>query len=1029
MNQYDDDGTGESLYHFMRRIVVLGKAKVKKEVESNRSKAGEPRFSPECLTGEQFYLKRLDEEDFSYKGKKTKVNRVYACHVTKRPDQAPCAYAELGWVLRNGVEGCMICGDIFGYSVTKHNCAACGNVVCTACYDTTVVVKEINIHSEKKCCMLCSWGQEMISIKPPEVVPGFKPNLSLSSSGNGKTPPQNSNPISPVPVRNHSRVTSVTQPGPSAASSSSAKTREVHRNQSAIVDYDSLYESAGLNGVPLAPSDENTDDYDQDQQDDIYRFDDSTQRVHRISSFGPIQLITPTPNFVLKTKRPDGIKIFVNFCVHSAVPYTVAAHKSGGEKKKPEVPQGENPLRSPVGSSSKESNNTDKNTAEAKAPLYMLLGAPVEYQNDKDGGYCIIYDIVVHEDEVYVCSIDSTGEARNNLCTQGLELITLHYHEKVDMAIKILRLQSNYKGSQSKGATGPQVSPIAMPSRDAFISMVQIMTIPSDCAYIVPPTPPRVYKTKGSQGINGTASNDKNLHKIPTAAGTIMSQRPSPLSRQDNRRSSVSRGVDSERLSASSFSSPLIARKSSSRPDLTLKELLSPTDATSLYKGVKIIVKPTALDRFRHSSLESDTARHSAAKMINKFDTVLEDLRDYQYEMKDTIISPEAGFVIETQRASKLQKIFLNVCHHTRVAFISNSNNGEAGSKLLATINAGTLPNDVPFVTGSINDKHFEGDKARDEDKILVIDLIVPSCVMTLVMGDKTDDLKNKLAIQLLEGISSVLEFNDDFEIVRPGTASSHTYIGSNTATGRNFIPPVINFSNKESGNFELQVVGKFFKQGKGVKSWKERLFHITKRQLVYFDLNGQFKGEMDVEDCMLSFVEQKECAAPADTFPFKLLNPTIGGEYMFCHVAKKELRDVIVMLVQAKIRELCRVRQLINIPPTTTGWLKKQGHVMMNWKKRFFVISNGEIKYYEKNILEETDNVKEKGCVGLRGVQVKIVVQSRSAGDSQSCRFAVLNVSTGVELLQMEADSSTEKNAWFTAIKKHIKFADAYLS
>ena len=40
-------------------------------------------------------------------------------------------------------------------------------------------------------------------------------------------------------------------------------------------------------------------------------------------------------------------------------------------------------------------------------------------------------------------------------------------------------------------------------------------------------------------------------------------------------------------------------------------------------------------------------------------------------------------------------------------------------------------------------------DKARDEDKILVIDLIVPSCVMTLVMGDKTDDLKNKLAIQV----------------------------------------------------------------------------------------------------------------------------------------------------------------------------------------------------------------------------------------------------------------------------------------
>lgn len=33
--------------------------------------------------------------------------------------------------------------------------------------------------------------------------------------------------------------------------------------------------------------------------------------------------------------------------------------------------------------------------------------------------------------------------------------------------------------------------------------------------------------------------------------------------------------------------------------------------------------------------------------------------------------------------------------------------------------------------------------------------------------------------------------------------------------------------------------------------------------------------------------------------------------------------------------------------PPKMTGWLKKRGHVVMNWKTRYFVLNNGFLSYY----------------------------------------------------------------------------------
>ena len=60
---------------------------------------------------------------------KTKVRRIFA----RGPDSGE--YAEVGWILDNEVDNCMIClkefKSIFGG--TRHHCRGCGNLICSTC--------------------------------------------------------------------------------------------------------------------------------------------------------------------------------------------------------------------------------------------------------------------------------------------------------------------------------------------------------------------------------------------------------------------------------------------------------------------------------------------------------------------------------------------------------------------------------------------------------------------------------------------------------------------------------------------------------------------------------------------------------------------------------------------------------------------------------------------------------------------------------------------------------------------------------
>lgn len=148
----------------------------------------------------------------------------------------------------------------------------------------------------------------------------------------------------------------------------------------------------------------------------------------------------------------------------------------------------------------------------------------------------------------------------------------------------------------------------------------------------------------------------------------------------------------------------------------------------------------------------------------------------------------------------------------------------------------------------------------------------------------------------------------------------------------------------------------------------------------------------------------------------------------MYCNVQNSDLRELFSLVIITKTRQLSTAKDLISIPDLTTGWLKKQGHMVKNWKKRFFVLSYGVIKYYEKNGQESRGSGEnELGSVELKGATCKVVINSDLGGKNpaKDYRLSVVQAS-GKELL-VEAESTVEKNAWFDAIKKHIIYANQY--
>ncbi len=381
---------------------------------------------------------------------------------------------------------------------------------------------------------------------------------------------------------------------------------------------------------------------------------DNQARQQRLSKYGAMSVITPVPGFAIKTKRNTGTKVFINICSHEKVPF----------KTEPTTEI-----------------DPDKS-------LYMIVGTPLEYQNEKDGSYCIIYDVVVHPDEIFVCTINSSGIARHRLCTQALELVTTTYYENVDSSYVILRLASNYKGKDDSGK--PAVRNVAIPPPEAFYALNQMAAVALPETSVSPNARPSISKESSGKSFSVPETSSKKA--------SIISSAPS---------SSVE-GVES--------SGPLSMIRESSISRSTVVDLLEDSGKYGFDTTMKVMVLP-------RDELENLTAKN--------FNVVLEAMSQFEQDIKDIIIYPEAGFVILAQQIRPVRRIFINICHHRAV-----------GLKTSFTKNLKEIPRPCPFIIGQVDESYTDS-----SGKGMVVNIVIPSSVINAVVQDTTGDLRDQVSV------------------------------------------------------------------------------------------------------------------------------------------------------------------------------------------------------------------------------------------------------------------------------------------
>lgn len=108
------------------------------------------------------------------------------------------------------------------------------------------------------------------------------------------------------------------------------------------------------------------------------------------------------------------------------------------------------------------------------------------------------------------------------------------------------------------------------------------------------------------------------------------------------------------------------------------------------------------------------------------------------------------------------------------------------------------------------------------------------------------------------------------------------------------------------------------------------------------------------VDDANNIAIEGNHDNAPSDPAPPAVLGTptTVTGDTRSVGTASTEEEDedgIVLDLVKPEMEERCLPKQAVPAVDVYKGYFLKQGHFFKNWKKRFFVLDNGILYYYEK--------------------------------------------------------------------------------
>ena len=95
---------------------------------------------------------RITHEDVHISGVKRCIHRIYSTN---------SEYSDVGWVIDEDSNNCMICSKEFWLFLSKHHCRLCGNIICGDCSPNQVSIKELPTNGPQRICKMCDWGQQV----------------------------------------------------------------------------------------------------------------------------------------------------------------------------------------------------------------------------------------------------------------------------------------------------------------------------------------------------------------------------------------------------------------------------------------------------------------------------------------------------------------------------------------------------------------------------------------------------------------------------------------------------------------------------------------------------------------------------------------------------------------------------------------------------------------------------------------------------------------------------------------------------
>ena len=128
--------------------------------------------------------------------------------------------------------------------------------------------------------------------------------------------------------------------------------------------------------------------------------------------------------------------------------------------------------------------------------------------------------------------------------------------------------------------------------------------------------------------------------------------------------------------------------------------------------------------------------------------------------------------------------------------------------------------------------------------------------------------------------------------------------------------------------------------------------------------------------------------------------------------------------------------------PPKMVGWLRKQGHIIRNWKKRYFVLNNGFLTYYVDKSDSPPFGIDAKGQVCLAGFKI---VDAKNSGNRILLKFDPTAIDAEMVTflrktgsgstsnnsddhagdLLMEAEDASDRDRWVAAIEMHTLYIE----